>query len=110
MIIVGAAILVLAALTTTTTAVQTAFALNTQFPQIQTSQIQFPRFPSLPNTFPFSWQIPTIQFPFDGRPLIIPFQQLPTIQFPNQFPFNFNGQPLTIPPVPIQSQFPPQQT
>src|SRR5437764_86722 len=109
MIIVGAAILVLAALTTTTTAVQTAFALNTQFPQIQTSQIQFPRFPSLPNTFPFSWQIPTIQFPnqfpFDGRPLIIPFQQLPTIQtiqFPNQFPFNFNGQPLTIPPVPIQ--------
>ena len=114
MIIVGPAILVLAALTTTTTAAQTAFAFNTQFPQIQILQIQFPRFPSLPNTLPFSGQIPTVQFtnqfPFNGQPLIIPFQQLPPVQFTNQFPFNFNGQLLTSPPVSIQSQFPPQQT
>ena len=76
-IIVGPAILVLAALTTTTTVAHTAFAFNTQIPQIQTPQIQLPPFPSLPNTFPFRVQIPQIQFP-------------------NQFPFN--GQPLTIPP------------
>ena len=76
-IIVGPAILVLAALTTTTTAAHTALAFNSQIPQIQTPQIQLHTFPSLPNTFPFS-------------------VQMPQIQFPNQFPFN--GQPLTIPP------------
>jgi hypothetical protein len=88
-IIVGPAILVLAALTITTTAAHTAFAFNTQIPQIQTPQIQLSPFPSLPNTFPFRVQIPPIQFP-------------------NQFPFNFNGQPIPIPPLsPIQL---PQQT
>jgi hypothetical protein len=117
-IIVGPAILVLAALTTTTTAAHTAFAFNTQIPQIQTPQIQLSPFPSLPNTFPFRVQIPPIQFPnqfpFNGQPLTIPpqplqpFQHLPPIQFPNQFPFNFNGQPIPIPPLsPIQL---PQQT
>ena len=90
-IIVGPAILVLAALTTTTTAAHAAFAFNTQFPQIQTPQIQLPLFPSLPNIFPFSAQIPETQFPnqfpFNGQP--IPIHLIPLIQFPQQTQQNY---------------------
>jgi hypothetical protein len=73
------------------------------------TQQQPQQFPPI-NQFPFNQQL---KFPFQFNQqqfprIIIP--PIPPITFPNQFPFNFNGQPIPIPLPPIPPIQLPQQT